>query len=154
MVDSLLNDIEFGENWNLTPGMNFLMQGFFWPVEWTEHYPSNFTKIKKTISMPRYEIIKQLGPWQGEPNIACCLTIGLAQKYKSFPTERFGRAISWRFRNLLFAPSGIWQTDLNRDIFTWSQSWAQKKSASWVEILFPPTHILRFYADKGLPNSS
>ena len=110
MVDSLLNDIEFGENWNLTPRMNFLMQGFFWPVEWTEHYPSNFTKIKKTISMPRYEIIKQLGPWQGEPNTACCLTIGLAQKYKSFPTERFGRAISWRFRNLLFAPSGILTT--------------------------------------------
>ncbi len=27
-VDSLLNNIEFGENWNLTPRMNFLMQGF------------------------------------------------------------------------------------------------------------------------------
>ena len=44
------------------------------------------------------------GFWQGEPNIASCLTIGLAQKYKSFPTERFGRTISWRFRNLLPAP--------------------------------------------------
>ena len=41
---------------------------------------------------------------QGEPNIASCLTIGLVQKYKSFPTERFGRTISWRFRNLLPAP--------------------------------------------------
>ena len=67
MVDSLLNDIEFdiefGESWNLTPGMNFLMQGFFWPVEWTEHDLSNFLIIEKikTIPMPRYEIIKQLG---------------------------------------------------------------------------------------------
>ena len=46
IVGSLLNniefDIEFGESWNLTPGMNFLMQGFFWPVEWTEYDLSNF----------------------------------------------------------------------------------------------------------------
>ena len=60
MVDSLLNDIEFGENWNLTPRMNFLMQGFFWPVEWTERRFLASIRIK-VISMPRYEIIKQLG---------------------------------------------------------------------------------------------
>ena len=116
MVGSLLNDIEFGENWNLTPRMNFLMQGFFWPVEWTE------LRFLASIESKLYlcqdtRSSSNRGFWQGGLHTTSCLTIGLAQKYSYLPTpfstEMFGRNKRWEVQTSLPIPSGTWKTDLN-----------------------------------------
>lgn len=101
----------------------------------------------KSISMPRYDIIKQLGlsTRRASHSFLSHHWVGLEVQLHAYPIfqqRRLGETKSEGFRPLFLSHQGLEGPIWTQDKSTWSQSWAQKKSAWRIEIFISTdTHL-------------